>query len=104
MATFVMLTNLTADGGRTLAANPGRVDEVNDEIGDFGCSVVAQYATLGNYDFVTILEAPDAATVARLSVNLSSRGTIRTTTLPAIPRAEFIASLLEDRAAAEADG
>ena len=94
MATFIMLTKLTADGGRTLAANPGRIDEVNDEIGDFGCSVVAQYAVLGEYDFVTILEAPDAPTVARLSVNLGSRGTVTTTTLPAIPRKEFIAMLL----------
>ncbi|MGI9625120.1 MAG: GYD domain-containing protein [Acidimicrobiales bacterium] len=94
MATFIMLTRLTADGGRTLAANPERVDAVNAEIGEFGCSVLAQYATLGNYDFVTILEAPDAATVARLSVNLASRGTVDITTLPAIPRAEFVESLM----------
>ena len=93
MATFIMLTNLTAEGGRTLGANPGRIDEVNAEIGEFGCAVVSQYATLGGYDFVTIIEAPDAATVAHLSVHLAARGTITTTTLPAIPRAEFIAKL-----------
>ena len=93
MATFIMLTKLTAEGGRTLASNPGRIDEVNAEIGDFGCSVMAQYATLGGYDFVTIIEAPDAATVAHLSVNLGSRGTVTTTTLPAIPRADFIEQL-----------
>lgn len=90
MATFILLTNLTSEGGRTLAANPGRIDEVNAEIGEFGCSVVSQYATLGSYDFVTIIEAPDAATVAHLSVNLGSRGTMTINTLPAIPRADFI--------------
>ncbi len=97
MATFIMLTKLTAEGGRTLASNPERVDEVNAEIGEFGCHVVAQYATLGPYDFVTVLEAPDSATVAHLSVNLGSRGTITTMTMPAIPRAEFIARLREPR-------
>ncbi len=95
MATFIMLTKLTADGGRTLAANPERIDEVNAEIGEYGCSVVAQYATLGSYDFVTILEAPDAGTVARLSVNLASRGTVDSNTMTAIPRAEFIDSLMQ---------
>ncbi len=99
MPTFIMLTKLTADGGRTLAANPERVDQVNAEIGEYGCSVVAQYATLGPYDFVTILEAPDAGTVARLSVNLASRGTVDIATMPAIPRAEFIESLLSEREA-----
>jgi uncharacterized protein with GYD domain len=93
MATFIMLTKLTAEGGRTLASNPERVDEVNAEIGEFGCYVVAQYATLGLYDFVTVIEAPDVTTVARLSVNLGSRGTISTMTMPAIPRAEFITQL-----------
>jgi uncharacterized protein with GYD domain len=93
MATFIMLTKLTADGGRTLAANPARVDEVNEEIGEFGCHVIAQYATLGEYDFVTVIEAPDTATVAHLAVNLGSRGTLSTTTMPAIPRSEFIRKL-----------
>lgn len=90
MATYILLTNLTADGGRTLAANPDRVDEVNAEIAEFGCAVVAQYATLGSYDFVTVVEAPDDATMAHLSVNLGSRGTMQINTLPAIPRSDFI--------------
>ena len=93
MATFVLLTRLTAEGGKTLQADPDRVDVVNDQIGEFGCAVVAQYATLGRYDFVTVIEAPDVATVARLSVHLHSRGTIKMETLPAIPRAEFIETL-----------
>ncbi len=94
VATFILLTRLTAEGGKTLEADPERIDVVNDQIGAFGCSVLSQYATLGQYDFVTIIEAPDTATVARLSVHLGSRGTVRMETLPAIPRAEFIETLI----------
>ena len=59
MATFVMLTNLTSDGVKTLKSNPNRVGEVNKEVEQIGAKVIAQYATLGRYDFVTIVEAPD---------------------------------------------
>jgi uncharacterized protein with GYD domain len=59
--------------------------DVNREIGEFGCSVVSQYAVLGPYDFVTIVEAPDNETIAHLSVDLASRGTVKIMTLPAIP-------------------
>lgn len=99
MATFVMLTKLTALGGRTLAANPHRINEVNAEIGDFGCSVVSQYATLGSYDFVTVIEAPDVATMTHLSVHLGSRGTMELHTMPAIPRADFIETISTPRTA-----
>ena len=93
MATFILLSKLTAEGGKTLEADPDRIDVVNDQIGAFGCAVLSQYATLGRYDFVTVIEAPDTATVARLAVHLGSRCTIRVETLPAIPRAEFIETL-----------
>ena len=59
MPTYLMLTNLTAEGVRTLKNNPGRVAEVNKEVEQIGARVVAQYATLGQYDFVTVVEAPD---------------------------------------------
>jgi len=85
MATYVLLSSLTTEGGQTLHAHPDRLAEVNGEIEAFGCSVVAQYALLGPYDFVSIVEAPDNETVAHLSVDLASRGTLRITTLPAIP-------------------
>ena len=84
MATYIMLSTLTSEGGHTLHANPDRLDAVNDEIAEFGCKVVAQYATLGPYDFVSIIEAPDNETVAHLSVDLGSRGTAKFVTLPAI--------------------
>ncbi len=85
MPTYVMLTNLTADGVRTLKNNPGRVTEVNQEVEQLGAKVLAQYATLGQYDFVTVLEAPDEKTMAKVSVELGSRGTMSSQTLTAIP-------------------
>jgi uncharacterized protein with GYD domain len=89
MPTYVMLTNLTADGVRTLKNNPGRVSEVNAEVEQIGAKVIAQYATLGQYDFVTIVEAPDDQTMAKVSVELGSRGTMTSQTLSAIPAADF---------------
>ncbi|MFI5027963.1 MAG: GYD domain-containing protein [Solirubrobacterales bacterium] len=89
MPTYVMLTNLTADGVRTLKNNPGRVAEVNSEVEQIGAKVVAQYATLGQYDFITIVEAPDDQTMAKISVELGSRGTMTSQTLTAIPSADL---------------
>ena len=85
MATYVLLSSLTSEGGQTLHAHPERMAEVNNEIEQFGCHVVSQWAVLGIYDFVTVVEAPDNETVAHLSVDLGSRGTVKITTLPAIP-------------------
>lgn len=93
MATFVMLTNLTSEGVKTLKNNPSRVSEVNREVEQLGVKVQAQYATLGQYDFVTIIEAPDEKTMAKVSVELGSRGTVQSQTLSAIPAEEFAQSL-----------
>lgn len=84
MPTYVMLTNLTPDGVKTLKNNPKRVSEVNREVEQIGAKVVAQYATLGQYDFVTIIEAPDDRTMAKVSVELGSRGTMKTQTMTAL--------------------
>jgi uncharacterized protein with GYD domain len=93
MATYVLLSTLTTEGGHTLHANPERLSEVNNEIGEFGCKVVAQYALLGAYDFLTVVEAPDNETIAHLSVDLGSRGSVKVTTLPAIPIESFVEKL-----------
>ncbi len=93
MATYIMLSNLTDEGAKTLKQNPGRLQEVNKELEKLGARVTAQYATLGPYDFVNVVEAPDNATIARVSAELSSRGTIRLLTLAAIPVADFIKNL-----------
>jgi uncharacterized protein with GYD domain len=93
MPTYVMLTNLTPDGVRTLKNNPNRVGEVNKEVEQIGAKVLAQYATLGRYDFVTIVEAPDDKTMAKVSVELGSRGTMHSETMAAMPSDELAATL-----------
>lgn len=93
MPTFVMLTNLTAEGVRTMKNNPSRVNEVNREVEQIGAKVIDQYATLGQYDFVTIIEAPDAKTMAKVSVELGSRGTMKSQTLTAMSAEELTGAL-----------
>ncbi|MDC4226066.1 MAG: GYD domain-containing protein [Candidatus Manganitrophus sp.] len=93
MATYIMLSTLTDDGSETLKENPSRFKEVNKEIEGMGVKIMSQYATLGPYDFVNIIEAPDNETVARLSVELGGRGSVKLLTMPAIPIDRFIASL-----------
>ncbi len=88
-----MLTNLTADGVRTLKNNPSRVAEVNSEVEALGAKVLAQYTTLGQYDFVTIIEAPTEETMAKVSIEMGSRGTMTSQTLTALS-AERLAELL----------
>jgi uncharacterized protein with GYD domain len=93
MPTFLMLTNLTAEGVRTLKNHPGRIAEVNREVEQMGVKVVSQYATLGQYDFVTVVEAPDEKTMAKVSVELGSRGTMTSQTLAALPAEDLSSSL-----------
>lgn len=93
MPTYIMLSNLTDEGAKTLKANPKRLQEVNKELEKFGAKVTAQYAVLGPYDFVSIIECPDNDTIARVSVELASRGTVHLLTLPAVPIANFVRDL-----------
>ena len=93
MATYILLSNLTDEGAKTIKNNPARIKEVNAEIEKLGVHVKYQYATLGNFDFVNIVEAPDNETIARVSAELASRGSIRIVTLPAIAIDDFIRSL-----------
>ena len=89
MATSIMLSTLTDEGRKTLKERPERLQEVNREIEAMGARVTQQYAVLGGWDFVNILEAPDNETIARISVELGARGTVSLTTLPALPVEAF---------------
>jgi uncharacterized protein with GYD domain len=91
--TFIMLSTLTPEGVQTVKNNPNRIREVNSEVEQLGATVKAQWAVLGQFDFVNIIEAPDEKTIARVSLELGSRGTARYETLPAIPIDDFISSL-----------
>jgi uncharacterized protein with GYD domain len=93
MPHYIMLSNLTDEGAKTIKNNPARIKEVNAEVESMGVKILAQYAVLGPYDFVNILEAPDNETVTRVSVELSSRGTMRAMTLAAIPIDDFVSKV-----------
>src|SRR3954464_7990215 len=93
MPTYILLTTLTSEGVQTIKNNPARIREVNREVEQLGATVTSQWATLGRFDFVNVVEAPDEETIARVSMELGSRGTGRYETLTAIPVDDFIASL-----------
>ena len=93
MPTYVMLSTLTPEGVQTLKSNPQRLREVNKEVEQLGATVTAQWAVLGRYDFVNVIEAPDEKTIARVSMELGSRGTARYESLAAIPVDDFISGL-----------
>jgi uncharacterized protein with GYD domain len=93
MATYILLSTLTDEGRKTIRGRPERIMEVNKEIEAMGAKVIDQYAVLGSYDFISVVEAVDNETVARISVELGARGTVQITTLPAIPVSEFVERL-----------
>ena len=93
MATFILLSTLTDEGAKTIKSNPERIKEVNRELEKMGVRVTNQWAVLGPYDFVNVVEAADNTTIARVSAELASRGSVRMMTLPAILIDDFIAGL-----------
>ncbi|MDW5564239.1 MAG: GYD domain-containing protein [Methanomassiliicoccus sp.] len=93
MPEYVVLSRLTAEGRKTLSTNPDRLLEVNEEISKMGAKVMRQYALLGKYDFLTILEAPDNETMAKIMVQLGARGSLETVTFAAMNIDDFLASL-----------
>lgn len=97
MATFAMLSTLGPDGWETLRKHPERIAQVRSEVESLGLKVVAQYALLGQYDFLNIIEAPDEQMMAKAAIMLAARGTMRTTTLSAIPVSDLVATLEADR-------
>jgi uncharacterized protein with GYD domain len=93
MPIFILLSTLTQQGVQTLKSNPERLRQVNQDLEELGCKVLHQWATLGEFDFVNVVEAPDIATVARVSVTISSRGSTRIETLPALDIDDFLRTL-----------
>ena len=89
MPLYAMLSTLTDEGRKTIRNNPGRIQEVNRELEGMGAKVISQYAALGAFVFISIVEAPDNLTVANVSVQLGSRGTVQLQTIPLIAVEEF---------------
>ncbi len=99
MPVYIMMATLTPEGRKTLERMPDRNREVNQEIKQFGCELISQYAVLGLYDFVNIIEAPDNETIAHLAIHLGSRGTMNIMTLPAIPTESLLENIKSPRKA-----
>jgi uncharacterized protein with GYD domain len=93
MPKFAMLSTLGPDGSARLRENPERLREVSQEVEAMGVKVLEQFAVLGQWDFLNILDAPDDVTMARVATTLASRGTLKTMTLPIIGIDDFIAGL-----------
>lgn len=93
MATYVILSTLTDEGRKTIKENPKRILEVNKELEKMGIKVKEQYAVLGPYDFINIVEAKDNDAIMRMSVEIGSRGSVQLLTLVAIPVADFVKKL-----------
>jgi len=93
MPIFILLSTLTQQGVQTLKSNPERLREVNKDVEELGCKVLHQWATLGEFDFVNVVEAPDIAAVAKVSVALSARGSTKIATLPALEIDDFLRTL-----------
>ncbi len=93
MAVYLMLTTLTDEGRKTIKLKPERIKEVSKEVENMGVKILAQYALLGQYDFANILEAPSNEVIAKVAVELGSRGTLQTMTIAAMTLDEFIGAL-----------
>jgi uncharacterized protein with GYD domain len=93
MPIYVMMTKLTGEGANTVNRDPGRIKEVNKDVEDLGARVLAQYALMGDDDFLNILEAPDTETILRISLKLASRGTLKIRTMAAVPVDDLIQSI-----------
>ena len=90
MSTYIVLSTLSEQGLQTLRANPGRLLEVNRDVEELGAKVLHQWFMLGPFDFLNVLEAPDAATVARVSIALGARGSVHTQSFEAIDVDAFL--------------
>jgi uncharacterized protein with GYD domain len=93
MPIYILLSTLSQQGVQTLRSNPDRLREVNRDVEELGAKVLHQWATLGEFDFVNIVEAPDEAAIARISVALAARGSTKIRTLPALTIDDFLAAL-----------
>lgn len=93
MPIYVALSKLTEEGSKTIKDKPERIKEVNQDLEAMGVRVLDQYALLGQYDFVNILEAPDNDTIVKMSVEIGSRGSVQLQTMPAVPIDQLIADI-----------
>ncbi len=94
MATYILLGTLTDEGRKAVKERPHRIEEVNREVESFGAKIIAQYAMLGLYDFLTVVQAPNNETIARISVEFSSRGTLQIMSMPAFDISVYVSQIV----------
>ncbi len=93
MPLYILMTTLTPQGVQTLRSNPSRLREVNRDVEELGAKLLHQWATLGRFDFLNVIEAPDETTVAKVSIALGARGSAKMETVVAMPIDDFLATL-----------
>jgi uncharacterized protein with GYD domain len=93
MPTYILLSTLTTDGLQTLRSNPTRLREVNRDVEELGAKVLHQWAVLGPFDFVNVVEAPDDATIAKVSIALGARGSAKIQSLAALTVDELLGAI-----------
>ena len=93
MPIYILLSTLTVQGVQTLKSNPDRLRAVNQDVEELGCKVLHQWATLGEVDFINVVEAPDEKTIARVSISLAARGSTKVRTLPALSIDEVLQAI-----------
>ncbi len=97
MAYYLQLMVLTDKGRQKFEENPEWIKEIDKSIELMGVKILTQYALLGQYDFVSIIEAPSDEVAAKLSLKLSAMGAFQPTTLAAIPLDSLIGSLKNEQ-------
>lgn len=93
MPLYLMLSRLSDQGVKTLHANPARLSEVNRDVEEMGAKVVHQWAALGDIDFVNVVEAPDDLTIAKVSLALGARGSVKVESYPLLSVDELLETL-----------
>lgn len=93
MTTYIRLVRLTDEGrklvkeGRSVFEGASRIFE------EQGGRIVSAWGTLGSYDFIAVVEAPDDATMMKISALVASGGVLSADTLPAVPMQDFLSSI-----------
>jgi uncharacterized protein with GYD domain len=89
MHTYIVLMKLTDQGIKTVRDAPDRIEAAIKSLEALGSKINGFYATLGEYDYIACVDAPNEAIVMRFLLGLGAAGDVRTTTMKALSRAEF---------------
>ena len=89
MPTYITLLNWTQQGIQNIKESPSRLEQAKAATAAAGGEMTAFYMTLGQYDMVAVIEAPDDATYAKVVLSIASQGGTRSQTLRAFTEDEY---------------